>query len=136
VNDHGSAASLEHVIKLDRISFQTKLLDASDSNADSSHTSYRPPMVGVFAKQRIKRGEILITIPDDCIMTDQNYRLRESSGQVIDKALDVYQQNLKKSESSIKTSMSVWDTFYKNPGPRVSSRRTAIDAASDATVVR
>lgn len=124
VNQHGSAASYEHATRLDQISFETTIADGGDgsgendfttkgsSNSSSSQTSYRPPMVGIYARQNIRRGDVLITIPEDCVLSEQNGRLRFLSSEMVDKAMRVYQEQVQ----SHSAELNPWDPFHKTQG--------------------
>lgn len=91
---------------LDRIKFETTLAPTNEAS------SYRPPMVGVFAKQSINKDEIMLTIPKECVFDEHSPLLEDLISGVVDKALDIYRKNV--SEGS--DQYSAWDSFHKFKG--------------------
>lgn len=100
-----------HILPLHRISFETSNVATTTS---STQTSYRPPMVGVYAKQAITQGEILLTLSQDCVLSESHPLLEDLASQVIDKAMAVYRENV--AADFQKNSGSPWDPFSKSKG--------------------
>jgi SET domain/MYND finger len=102
--------SFTHMLPLHRISFET----ASGDAINSGNTSYRPPMVGVFAKQAIKQGDIVLTVPQDCVLSESHPLLDDLASKVVDKAMALYGENL--AACTEKNPVNPWDFFSKSKG--------------------
>lgn len=74
--------------------------------------SYRPPLAGVFAKQAIKKGDILLTISQDCVVSESHPLLQDLASQVVDKAMAGVSRN--RASTFKKSKSSRWDLFHKS----------------------
>lgn len=105
-----SQGAFPYIMDLDRISFETTL--APPTEELSSQTSYRPPMVGVFAKQKIHKDNVVLTIPKECVFDERSPLLEDLTSKIVDKSMELYRGNITK----CKDLYSPWDPFHKSQG--------------------
>ncbi|CAB9515161.1 expressed unknown protein [Seminavis robusta] len=108
MEDDGSSQDHPHVLKLDRIQFITTT-DAS-TGTDKNAT----PMVGVFAKDSIRKGDTLVTIPEACVLSESHPLLKDLASVCIDPAMKVYRDNLTAQWKQTSNTRNPWNSFEKD----------------------
>jgi len=105
-------SSFRHVHQSDLFCFETTLEDTAKSSDGEASSSYKPPMVGVYALKPISKGTTLLTIPQHCILSPTHPLLQDINQEVAVKALTVYRDHV----MSLDNQYSPFDPFIANKG--------------------
>ena len=103
------------IINLDKISFETSGDTTEIETATNGlSSSYRPPMVGVIAKESMKLGEVIMTVSQDCVVHESHPLLIDMARDVVDKAMNVYKDTVAAQYSQDRYKRySPWDPYTK-----------------------
>jgi len=104
------------IINLDKISFKTRT-DTRENETTAtigSSSSYCPPMVGVFAKESIQVGEVIMTVSQDCVVHESHPLLVDIARDAVDKSMTVYTDTITAQYSQDRYKhYSPWDPYAK-----------------------
>ncbi|CAB9503183.1 expressed unknown protein [Seminavis robusta] len=103
MEEDGSHHDYPHVLKLDRIEFVTTTSSDSDKNA--------APMVGLFAKESIRKGDTLVTIPEACVLSESHPLLMDLARVCIDSAMKAFRDNLTTQWKQKSNTRNPWNSF-------------------------
>jgi SET domain/MYND finger len=97
-----------HVMEMEKIEILSSNVAAT--------TSFRPSMLGVFARENIKEGEVLWTIPEKCVLSESHPLLEDIASGCVDLAMKVYRDNVAEKWKTAQKQHNPWISFHKSKG--------------------